>query len=187
MNPQATIKQAENKFKAAADRFDEEKKRLRTGRAHPDMIENLMVEVYSSKMPLMQLATITTPEPQLLQIRPFDPNNLQAISDAIRNSQTLGMNPGDDGQVVRVQVPPLTEERRRDIVKQLNIKAEECMISLRNGRHDAMKELDSAKKDKQISEDDQKRYAKQIDELMAKTKTEIESAAKSKEQEILSI
>ncbi|MBW3568867.1 ribosome recycling factor [Candidatus Parcubacteria bacterium] len=187
MTPEQSVKQAENKFQAAAEHFKNELKKLRTGRAHPDMLESLKVDAYGSPMPLIQVATITTPEPQLLQIRPFDPNNLQSISDSIRNNPTLGMNPSDDGQVVRVQIPPLTEERRREIVKQLNIKVEECMIAMRNARHEAMREIDQAKKDKQIGEDEQKRYAKQIDDLMTKVKTQVELTAKTKEQEILTI
>jgi ribosome recycling factor len=187
MNPESSVKQAEKKFLAAAEHFNNELKKLRTGRAHPDMLESIKVEVYGAPMPLIQLATITAPEPQLLQIRPYDPSTVKPIAEAIRNSQSLGMNPSDDGQLVRVQIPPLTEERRREIVKQLNIKVEESMIAMRNGRHDAMKEIDQAKKDKQIGEDDHKRYAKQIDDAMAKTKSEIDAIAKNKEQEILTI
>lgn len=187
MNPESTLQQAAAKFQAASDYFDNELKKLRTGRAHPDMLESIKADVYGSPTPLIQLATITAPEPQLLQIRPFDPNTVQAISESIRNNQSLGMNPSDDGQIVRVQIPPLTEERRREIVKQLNLKVEECMIAMRNGRHEAMKELDQAKKDKQIGEDEHKRLIKQIDDLMAKTKSEVDSTAKAKEQEILTI
>jgi len=187
MSPDQIVKQAETKFQAASEHFSGELKKLRTGRAHPDMLENVKVEAYGSPMPMLQLATITAPEPQLLQIRPFDPSTLQAISEAIRNNQALGMNPSDDGQIVRVQIPPLTEERRREIAKQLNIKVEDCMIAMRNGRHEAMKDLDAAKKDKQLGEDDHKRYGKQIDEAMAKTKSEVEATAKAKEREILTI
>lgn len=187
MNPEQIVKQAETRFQSAAEHFNNELKKLRTGRAHPDMLESVSVEAYGSPMPLIQLATITAPEPQLLQIRPFDPNTVQAISEAIRNNQTLGMNPSDDGQIVRVQIPPLTEERRREIVKQLNIKVEDCMITMRNGRHEAMKDLDQAKKDKQLGEDEHKRYVKQIDDAMSKIKAEVDSTAKIKEREILTI
>lgn len=187
MTPDQSIKQAEIKFQAAADHFNNELKKLRTGRAHPNMLEDIKIEAYGSPMPLIQLATITAPEPQLLQIRPFDPSTVQAIGEAIRNNQALGMNPSDDGQIVRVQIPPLTEERRREIVKQLNIKVEECLIAMRNGRHESMKEIDQAKKDKQIGEDDHKRYSQQVDELMAKTKAGVDATAKAKEQEILTI
>jgi ribosome recycling factor len=138
-------------------------------------------------MPLNQLATISAPEPQLLQITPFDPGNLQAISAAIRDNQSLGMNPSDDGRVVRVPVPPLTEERRQQIVKQLHEKVEECMISQRGIRRDVMTDIDEAKKDKDISEDDHKRLSKQVDELMAKYKQSVDEIAKAKETEIMTV
>ena len=171
MNPQDLINQTESKLKSAVDHFGEEIKKLRTGRAHPSMLDGIVAEAYGTPMPLNQLATISAPEPQLIQISPFDPSNIQAISNAIRDNQTLGLNPSDDGRVVRVPIPPLTEERRQQIVKQLNEKVEECMIAQRAIRRDIMTELDDAKKDKDISEDDHKRLSKQVDDLMAKYKT----------------
>ncbi|HYF97059.1 MAG TPA: ribosome recycling factor [Patescibacteria group bacterium] len=171
----------------AVSYFEEELKKLRTGRAHPGMLDGITVEAYGQPMPLIQLATISAPEPQLLQISPFDPNNLQAITAAIRDNQTLGMNPMDDGHVVRVPIPPLTEERRRQIAKQLGEKVEDCMIATRGVRHDVIKEIEQAKKDKEIGEDEFKRITKQIDEIMAKTKSSVESIAKNKEAEILKV
>jgi ribosome recycling factor len=146
-----------------------------------------MVEAYGTPMPLFQVATVTAPEAQLLQITPFDPNNLQAIATAIRNNQSLGLNPSDDGRVVRVPLPALTEERRRELAKQVGAKQEEAMVSLRNIRHDALDAIDHAKKDKQIGEDDAKRLEKQVDEAMNKAKTDVEAAAKQKEQEVMSL
>lgn len=171
----------------AVSYFEDELKKLRTGRAHPGMLDGLKAEAYGQQMPLIQLATITAPEPQLLQITPFDPNNLEAIVTSIRENQLLGMNPMDDGRVVRVPIPPLTEERRREIAKQLGEKVEDCMIALRGARHDAMKEIEQAKKDRSISEDEFARTAKRIDEVMAKAKSAVEAKAKSKETEILTI
>lgn len=183
--------QALSKLKAGIDKavayFNDELKKMRTGRAHPGMLDGIKAEAYGQEMPLIQLATISAPEPQLLQITPFDPNNLQAITAAIRDNQSLGMNPMDDGHVVRVPIPPLTEERRRQIAKQLGEKVEDCMISMRGARHDALKDLDQAKKNKEISEDDFKRTVKQIDELMAKAKSGVDSTAKAKETEILTV
>jgi ribosome recycling factor len=146
-----------------------------------------MVEAYGTPMPLIQVATVTAPEAQLLQITPFDPNNLQAIATAIRNNQSLGLNPSDDGRVVRVPLPALTEERRRELAKQVGAKQEEAMVSLRNIRHDALDAIDHAKKDKQIGEDDAKRLEKQVDEAMNKAKTDVEAAAKQKENEVMSL
>jgi ribosome recycling factor len=136
---------------------------------------------------LKAVASITTPEPQLLQITPFDAANLQAISDAISKDESLGLNPADDGRVVRIQIPPLTEETRQSMVKVLHQKLEDCMIAGRNSRHDALRAVEQAEKDKDIGKDERFSLEKQIDELLAKQKTEAESIAKTKEQEILTV
>jgi ribosome recycling factor len=187
MGPQQTIDAAKFKFGGAVTHLQDELKKLRTGRAHPSMLEGVMAEAYGTPMPLIQLATITTPEPQLLQISPFDPNNIEVISSAIRNNQSLGLNPSDDGRVVRVPIPALTEERRREISKQVGAKLEECMISMRNVRHEAMDAVDKAKKDKEIGEDDAKRLSQQVDDAMNAAKADAEAAAKAKEQEIMTV
>jgi ribosome recycling factor len=187
MNPQDLINQTEQKLKAAVEHFGEDIKKLRTGRAHPSMLDGVVAEAYGSPMPLNQLATITAPEPQLLQISPFDPSNIQSIASAIRDNQTLGLNPSDDGRIVRVPIPALTEERRQQIVKQLGEKVEECMIAQRSVRRDVMTELDQAKKDKDVSEDDHKRLSKQVDDLMAKYKLAVDELAKAKETEIMTV
>jgi ribosome recycling factor len=151
------------------------------------MLDGISVEVYGQAMPLKAVASISAPEAQLLQVTPFDPNNLKAISDAIRDNQSLGLNPADDGRVVRIQIPPLTEETRQQMVKILNQKVEESLISARQVRHDAMRELDQAVKDKDIGTDERTRTEKQIDDEVARQKTEIEGIAKTKEQEILTV
>lgn len=187
MSPEQILGQAKTKLQNAVSHFEEEIKKLRTGRAHPSMLDGINVEAYGQPMPLIQLATVSAPEPQLIQITPFDPNNLQAISNAIRDNQSLGMNPMDDGRVVRVPVPALTEDRRREIVKQLGSKVEESMIAMRAVRHDVLKELDDAKKDKDISEDEHHRLKKQLDDLMAEYTAKTESLAKAKETEIMTV
>lgn len=187
MNPNQIVTEATNKFNSAYEHFTEELKKLRTGRAHPSMLDGVQIEAYGSMMPLNQVATVTAPEAQLIQISPFDPNNLQAITAAIRNNQTLGLNPTDDGRIVRVPIPPLTEERRRDIAKQLGGKVEDANISLRNIRRDAFDAIASAKKDKQIGEDDAKRLEKQVDDAMTKVRTDLDATAKAKETEIMTI
>ena len=151
------------------------------------MLDGIKVEVYGTEMPLNQVATISIPDATLIQLSPFDPNNLQAIAEAIRNDSSLGLNPTDDGRVIRVPIPPLTEERRKELAKQVGQKQEEAMISLRNARHDAMSTINQAKKDKDIGEDEAKRLSSQIEEAMHKTQSDIESAAKAKESEILSL
>lgn len=187
MNPNQVVDDAGKKMAAAVDHFRDELKKLRTGRASASMLDGVMVEAYGTQMPLIQVATLSTPEAQLLQISPFDPNNIQAIAAAIRNNQSLGLNPTDDGRVVRVPIPPLTEDRRRDIVKQVGQKQEDCMIVLRNVRRDALDVADRAKKDKELSEDDVKRVEKQVDEALSKARTDAEAAAKAKEQEIMTV
>lgn len=187
MDPTQTAGQADEKFKAAVDRYSDSLKSLRTGRANASMLDGVMVEAYGSPMPLNQLATVTAPEAQLIQITPFDPSNLQAIATAIRTNQNLGMNPSDDGRVVRVPVPPLTEDRRRDIVKQIGQKQEDCMIQLRGIRHDAMDVIDKAKKDKTIGEDDAKRLQKVVDDSMNAARTATELVSKNKEAEIMKV
>jgi ribosome recycling factor len=187
MSPNQIVDGVKTKFSGAVEHFQGELKKLRTGRAHASMLDGVMVEAYGAQMPLNQTATVSAPEAQLLQITPFDPNNLQAIAAAIRNNQTLGLNPTDDGRVVRVPIPPLTEERRREFAKQISEKVEECMISMRGVRHDALKAADNAKKDKQLSEDDVKRIEKQIDELMTQQRQAVDQLAKAKESELLTI
>jgi len=187
MDTNNIVNKTKDSLNGAVEHFENELKKLRTGRAHPSMLDDVTATAYGQAMPLKQLATITTPEPQLLQVSPFDPNNIEAISNAIRDNQTLGLNPMDDGHIIRVPIPPLTEERRRDIAKQLGQKVEDCMISARNIRHDGLKELDKAKSDKQIGEDEHKRTVSQIEELMSKTKSDVDAIAKAKEKEILTI
>jgi ribosome recycling factor len=187
MSPNQVIDDVKTKLSAAQAHFSDELKKLRTGRAHSSIVDGVMVVAYGTPMPLNQVANVTAPEAQLLQITPFDPSNIQAINEAIRNDQSLGLNPSDDGRIVRVPIPALTTERRQQIVKQLNEKVEETLISTRNVRHEALDVLKSAKNDKDISEDDYKRLEKQVDDLMAKVKADIEAAAKTKEQEIMTI
>lgn len=187
MNPNQIVEDAKQKLQTGVQHFEAEAKKVRTGRAHPGMLDGITVEAYGTPMPLNQVATVSAPEAQLLQITPFDPGNLQAIASAIRDNPTLGLNPMDDGRVVRVPIPALTEERRREYVKVLSGKIEDAMVGLRGVRHGAMDAVSQAKKDKSIGEDDAKRLEKQIDESMAKAKAEIEAVAKAKEAEIMTI
>jgi ribosome recycling factor len=181
------IKQYEEKMKQATVHFGEEIKKVRTGRASASMLDGVMVTAYGTQMPLNQVSNVTAPEAQLIQITPFDPGNIQAIASAIRDNPTLGLNPSDDGRVVRVPIPSLTEERRREYVKNLGSKVEDAMVALRNIRRDAMDAIAAAKKDKQVGEDDAKRLEKQVEDAMARVKGDIDTAAKAKEAEIMTI
>jgi ribosome recycling factor len=177
----------EDKMAAAIGHFQDELKKVRTGRAHPGMLDGVTVEAYGAKMPLNQVANITAPEAQMLLVSPFDPSNITAITNAIREEQSLGFNPSDDGHVVRVPIPSLTEERRREMVKQLGDKVEECRIAIRSIRQDALKDGKAKKEAKELSEDDLKRVEKEIDELVSQHQKTIENLTKAKEQEILTI
>ena len=177
----------ELKMTGALEHFEEELKKVRTGRAHPSMLDSITVEVYGTKLPLNQAANVTAPEPQLLQITPFDPGNIQSIAAAIRNDQSLGFNPSDDGRLIRVPVPPLTEERRKLLVKQTGEKVEEARIALRNIRQDGLKDAKRKKDAKELSEDDVKSIEKEFDKLMSDYQEKIDSAFRAKEKDILTI
>ena len=187
MNPSQIVDDAKKKLSSALEHFQEQLKSLRTGRASAAMLDGVMVTAYGQPMPLNQVATVTAPESQLIQISPFDQANLQTIVSAIRDNPNLGMNPSDDGRLIRVPVPPLTEERRRDIVKQLGTKQEDAMIALRNVRRDALDTIEKAKKDKDIGEDDAKRLSAQVEEALNSTKAHVEAVAKAKEADIMTV
>ncbi len=187
MNPNQVVGDAKKKFAGAVEHFQSNLKSLRTGRASAAMLDSVIVEAYGTPMPLNQVAAVTAPEAQMIQVSPFDPSNLAAIANAIRNNQNLGMNPSDDGRVIRVPVPPLTEDRRRDIVKQVGQKQEDCMITLRGIRRDAYDAIDKARKAKELGEDDAKRLEKQVDDALNGAKASAEAAARDKETEIMTV
>jgi len=173
----------ENRMKSAIERFTTELKKVRTGRAHPDMLSSVKVEAYGQFMPLSQVANITVNGGTMLQVTPFDPATLQAIATAIRNDASLGLNPTDDGRIVRVPIPPLTEERRKEIVKQTSAKVEEAKVAVRAAREDARKELKTA----ELPEDTVKKAEKSVDELTKKYVDQIDQLFKAKSEEIMTI
>ena len=171
-------------YEAVIERFKNEMTKVRTGRAHPDMLSGIKVEAYGQYMPLNQVANVTVADATMLLVTPFDPSTIQAISAAIRADQTLGLNPADDGRVVRVPVPALTEERRREIVKTASAKVEEAKIGMRNVREDARKELKNAT---DLSEDVKKRAEKEIDEMTKDFSDKVDTLFKEKEAEVMKI
>jgi ribosome recycling factor len=187
MDNNKIVDDATNKLKQALIHFEDDLTKIRTGRANAAILDGLVVEAYQTQMQLKQLATVIAPEAQLLQITPFDSSNIQNISKAIREDQTLGLNPVDDGIVIRISIPPLTTERRQSIVKQLSDISEKCMITMRSIRHDSLKLLDNDKKVKLLSEDDVNRLTKQIDGLMTTYKVKVEQLVASKEKEVMTI
>ncbi len=177
------VKMAKDAMDKAKERLGRELARVRTGRASPALLDDIRIEAYGTPMPLNQLATISAADARLLVIKPYDVSNLSSIERAIRASN-LGVNPSSDGVVVRVPIPPLTMERRRDLVKQVKEFAEEAKIGIRNARREANDFLKEAEKDKEISEDQLKKglekvqaltddYIKQIDGTVAKKENEI--------------
>ena len=178
------IKEDRKKMEDAIDRFKAEMKKVRTGRAHPDMLSGIKVEVYGQFMPLNQAANITAADATLLVVTPFDPANIAAIESAIRADQALGLNPADDGRVIRVPIPPLTEERRKEIVKNASEKVENAKVALRNIREDARKAVKIAT---EMSEDVKKRAEKEIDDLTKEFSEKVEKEFKEKSDEIMKI
>ena len=179
--------QYELKMDAVLEHFQNELAKIRTGRAHPSMLDSVRVEAYGTLMPLNQVANVTAPEAQLLQITPFDPSTLQKIAAAIREDQSLGFNPSDDGRVIRIPVPALTEERRKQLVKQASEKVEEARIAMRGVRQDGIKDAKRQKDAKELSEDDVKAVEKEFDRLMQEFQGKIDEAFKAKEKDILTI
>lgn len=165
-------------------RFNDEMKKVRTGRAHPDMLAGIKVEAYGQFMPLNQVANVTATDGTMLVVTPFDPSTIQGITAAIRADQALGLNPADDGRVIRVPIPPLTEERRKEIVKTAAQKVEQAKVALRNVREDARKELKAAA---DLSEDIKKRAEKEIDDLTKEFTDKIDAAFKVKSDEIMKV
>ncbi|MBR2543194.1 ribosome recycling factor [Candidatus Saccharibacteria bacterium] len=172
------------KMESKVEWFREEMKKVRTGRAHPDMLSSIKVEVYGQFMPLNQVSNITAADATLLVITPFDPANIEAISAAIRADQALGLNPADDGRVIRVPIPALTEERRKEIVKTASGKVEEAKVALRNIREDARKAMKAVA---DMSEDVKKRAEKEIDDLTKEFNEKIDAEFKSKSDEIMKL
>ena len=166
--------------------FIKELSSLRTGRANANMLDLVKVEVYDQKMPINQLASITTPESRMINVQVWDLNNVTLIDSAIKKSE-LGLNPQIDGQLIRLPVPDLSEERRNEIKKMIKSMGEKCKISIRNIRREANDELKNLLKIKDISEDDEKKYEKIIQNLTDEHIKKIDEKVISKEKEIMTI
>ena len=179
-------KEAELRMKGAIQAFEEDLGGIRTGRASPALVERLHVDYYGSPTPLIQLASISVPEPRILLIRPFDASSMKAIERAILASD-LGLNPNNDGKAIRLVLPPLTEERRRDLVKVVHHRAEDARVATRNVRRDAIKDLREFEEEKMISEDDRKKGEEDLQKLTDYFIEEIGAVSDRKEKEILEV
>jgi ribosome recycling factor len=181
-----TIAESDLRMKSTIQSLEEDLSAIRTGRASPALVEHLSVEYYGAPTPLMQLASISVPEPRVLMIRPFDPSTMKAIEKAILASE-LGLTPNNDGKVVRLNLPVLNEQRRKDLVKLVHARLEEARVSCRNIRRDVLKDLREFEKEKLISEDDLKRGEDDLQKLTDKTIQIIESVGIKKEKEIMEV
>lgn len=180
------IEDSENRMTQAVEHLKHDLNGFRTGRANPAILEKIMVDYYGSPTPLNQVANISVPEARQLLIQPYDRNMITPIEKAIQRSD-LGVNPQSDGQVIRINLPALTEERRKDLVKQVHKRVEEGRVAVRNVRRDAMDHLKQMQKNKTISEDDLKRYEHQVDKVTHKYVELCDKAQTSKEQELMEI
>ncbi len=177
---------ADRRMKHAVEALQRELSTIRTGRASPALVEQLHVEYYGTPTPLQQLATISVPDPRQLTIQPWDRTQLGAIEKAIQKSD-LGLTPNNDGSVIRINLPPLTEERRKDLVKLVHKKTDESKVAVRNVRRDVHDKLRDQEKAKQISEDELKRSTERLQKLTDKYIDELDKVGQAKEHEILEV
>jgi ribosome recycling factor len=180
------LAEAETRMKGAVRALEEDLAAIRTGRASPAIVERLAVDYYGSPTPLMQLATISAPEPRLLTIKPFDPGSLKNIERAILASD-LGLTPGNDGKIIRLMIPTLTEERRHDLVKVVRSRAEEARVAVRNVRRDVQHDLRELEKEKGISEDELHRGESELQKLTDRLVEQLDEIAQRKETEVLEV
>ena len=181
-----TYTQVKTRMEKAVEDFRREMAAVRTGRASVHMLDGVMVEAYGTQMKLNEVSTVHTPEAQLITVQPFDPSTLGAIEKAIRSAD-LGLNPMNDGKLIRVPVPPLTEERRKDMVKHLHKYLEDHRTAVRNVRRDGNDAIKKAMKDKKITEDEEKRALEDLQKLTDDEIKKMEELSKAKEKEVMTL
>ena len=184
--PKEIINQCEQKMQKSIEALKKEFATIRTGKANPAILNGVSVEYYGSPMPINQIASVSAPEPQMILIKPYDKSILKAIEKAIQTSD-LGFNPQNDGDVVRIPIPALTEQTRKDLVKQAKKIAEENKVAIRNIRRDGMDQLKKLEKDSLISEDELKRRSDELQKVTDKYIETIDKSAAEKEKDIMSI
>ncbi len=180
------LNSAESRMRGAIQVLQDDLAAVRTGRASPGLVERLQVEYYGTPTALMQLASISVPEPRTLTIKPFDPSTLKVIEKTIQASD-LGLNPNNDGKVIHLNLPPLTEDRRRDLVKHVHHRLEESRIAIRNIRRDIHNDMRDFEKEKLVSEDELKRGEEDLQKLTDRFIEEIAELGKKKEAEIMEV
>jgi ribosome recycling factor len=177
---------AEDRMKKAIDALHRELATIRTGRASPALVDRVEVDYFGAKTPLNQLAGVSAPEPRLLVIQPWDKGSIGAIERAIRTAD-LGINPSSDGELIRIAIPALTEERRRELVKVVRSRVEDSRVAIRNIRRDAISQIKELTQEKMISEDDERRAEQDVQELTNKYVGQAESIGKEKEEDVLEV
>ena len=180
------LRDAESKMGKSVDHFAAELATIRTGRANPALIDKIMVPYYGTPTPLNQLAQISAPEPRLLVVQVYDKSQMGTVEKALRTSEQ-GLNPASDGQVIRVPIPPLTEERRREYVKLVRQKAEEARVAIRNVRRDELHRMDHMKKQGEVAEDASKRGSGRLQKITEAEIEKVDALANRKEHEVMEI
>ncbi len=184
MDQDEILMDTEERMEKAVEVLTKQLQGLRTGRATPGLVDSIRVDYYGSQTPIKQMASVSCPEPQQIVIKPYDATSLSAIAKAIQSSD-VGLSPNSDGRVIRLNVPPLSTERRRQLVARVKEFAEESRISIRNIRRDGNKHADTAEKEKSLSEDDCKSCKEQVQELTKKYEAAVNHLAESKEQAVM--
>lgn len=183
---QETLKDAEDRMTKAIEALERDLATVRTGRANPSLVDQLKVDYYGTPTPLQQLATVNVPEARLLVIQPYDKGSVGAIEKALLKSD-LGLNPTNDGSIIRLAIPPLTEDRRKDLVKTVHKKVEDGRVAIRNVRRDAHEMLRDLKRDKEISEDQEHNAQEELQKVTDRFIAEADNVGKEKEQELLEV
>jgi ribosome recycling factor len=181
---QALIKEAESRMQGAVDALLREFAGVRTGRASTGLLEGIRVDYYGTPTPISQMASVSVPDPKTLLIQPWEPGLLPTVERAIMKSD-LGLTPANDGKVIRLVMPPLTEERRKQLAKAVGKLAEDCRVAVRNIRHEANKKIKAIEKEKKVSEDEGRRGQEQVQKITDKFVQRVDELLKKKEQEIL--
>lgn len=186
MSEMIDLSAAERRMQGSVEAVKREFSTIRTGRANPAILDRIEVEVYGSRMDLRSVANITVPEARLLMVTPFDPNSMKAIERAIENAD-IGLNPQNDGKVIRLPIPELTEERRREFIRRARHMAEDGRVAVRNVRRDEMRDVHELRKEGEISEDEERRAEDELQKLTNRYVKAIDAALAEKESELLEV
>lgn len=181
-----TLDELKQGIHKAHESLKRELAKIRAGRAHADILNSVRVDYYGSATPLNQLASISIPEPRLIVLKPFDRTQIQAIEKAIMEGQ-LGLNPSNDGEIIRLPMPLLTEERRKELVKVAHKASEEAKVAIRKARHDAKDMVDALQKEGEVGEDDAKRAKKELEEIVKSGTSQVDAIVAKKEADILEV